>query len=71
MKVNDLVSIKESIKLNNGKTITSGSVGIIIDIAYNSKTTLYKVHLPGAIDNIKFKGYYFSKQHIEVLGGSK
>ena len=66
MKVSDLVRIKENIKLDNGTEVESGSVGIIIDIVINSKSILYKVHIPG-ITYTRVKGYYFTRQNIAPL----
>ena len=70
MKVNDLVSIKSAITLTGGRIINSGSVGIIVDTAYmGGEKILYKVHIPG-INDLRFKAYYYSDQHIEAVSGS-
>jgi hypothetical protein len=66
VKVSDLVRIKSDIKLDNGEKVKAGSVGMITDIVRNTKIILYKVHIPG-ITYVKVKGYYFSRQHIELV----
>ena len=70
MKVNDLVKLKEKIKLIDGKILDTDAVGLIIAKTKHCKDTLYKVYIPLA-ENKSCRGYYFTEKHIEVLSDSK